>query len=262
MDYWQERLAASQLALTDKNRKQIEKQLKKYYGAAANRIIEDFERTYEKIESMREQGKEPTPADLYKLDKYWQAQGRLRHELQRLGEREVATMTKIFEINFFDIYYSFSLEGAKPFNTIDVMGARQIINQIWCADGKTWSQRIWDNIELLAETLNEELIHCVSSGKRITDLKNILQERFGVSYNRADALVRTELAHIQTQAAKKRYEDYGLEEYEFLADPDERTCSDCAALDGKRFRYAEMVEGKNAPPIHPNDRCCIVPIIP
>lgn len=261
MKYWQKRLANSQLALTDKNRKQIEKQLKKYYGRAAEKVVKDFETTYEKLLNTMGEGKEPTPADLYKLDKYWQAQGRLRHELQKLGEREVATMTKIFEINFFDVYYSFSLEGHTPFNTIDTAGALQLINQIWCADGKAWSQRVWDNVELLAETLNEQLIHCVATGKKPTELKNLLQERFGVSYSRADALVRTELAHIQTQAAKKRYEDYGLEQYEFLADTDERTCSVCSALDGKRFKYAEMVEGKNAPPLHPNDRCCIVPVV-
>lgn len=35
----------------------------------------------------------------------------------------------------------------------------------------------------------------------------------------------------------------------------------CAALDGKRFKLIEMKPGENAPPMHPNDRCCIIPVI-
>lgn len=52
-----------------------------------------------------------------------------------------------------------------------------------------------------SDTLNEHLIHCVATGKTPGELKKLLQEDFGVSYGRADSLVRTELAHIQTQAA-------------------------------------------------------------
>ena len=92
-------------------------------------------------------------------------------------------------------------------------------------------------------------------------LKNMLQHRFGVSYNNADMLVRTEAAHIQTQAAKQRYEDAGLRYYQFYADPDEKTCDECEHLHNKKFLYAEMKPGVNAPPMHPNDRCCIVPVV-
>jgi SPP1 gp7 family putative phage head morphogenesis protein len=135
--------------------------------------------------------------------------------------------------------------------------AQQMINQIWCADGKSWSQRIWENTELLAETLNEELIHCVVSGKKTTDLKNLLQERFNVSYARADMLVRTELAHIQTQAAQKRYEDYGVQEVEIWADEDERRCDVCGDLHEKKYPMGARVPI----PAHPNCRCCIVPVV-
>ena len=84
---------------------------------------------------------------------------------------------------------------------------------MWVADGKSWSQRIWDNIERLTDTLNEQLIHIVATGKKNTELVNALQDRFNVSYHRANTLVRTEIAHIQTEAAKKRYQDYGVEKH-------------------------------------------------
>ena len=266
MNYWQKRALNSQEQISKKSLKQIEAQLKKYYKGAAKKCIEDFEATYDKILATVEAGKQPTPADLYKLDKYWQAQAQMRRELQKLGDKEIKLLSEVFETNFFEVYYSLELPGVEDgrFNTVDTEIAQHVINQIWCADGKTWSDRIWQNTELLAETLNEQLIHCVTTGKKTTELKNLLQERFGVSYSRANTLARTEIAHIQTQAAKQRYQDYGLMEYEILGNDDD-SCGnhsvDCHEMDGKRFLYSEMTIGKNAPPFHPNCKCCIVPVI-
>ena len=255
--YWANRVEKAQNAITNKSQKQIEKQMKKYYATAAQKAITDFESVYNKILSTVEEGKEITPADLYKLDKYWQAQASLRQELQKLGEKQITLLTKNFELNFFDVYYSFALEGVEAFNTLDKAMVTQMINSIWVADGKQWSQRVWDNTERLAQTINDELINCVVAGRKTTDLKNMLQERFNISYRRADTLVRTELAHIQTEAAKQRYKDYGIQEVEVLVDADARTCDKCKALIGKRF----SVNATPPLPVHPNERCCLVPVI-
>lgn len=255
--YWAERMAKAQLAMTNKTLKKIEGQLARYYGIAAKRVIEDFEATYDKILAQQADGKQVTPADLYKLDKYWQAQGQMRQELQKLGERQISLLTKHFELNFFEVYYSINVEGATTFSTVDAAGARQLINSIWVADGKSFSQRVWDNTEKLVETLNEELILCVATGKKTTELKNKLQERFSVSYNNADMIARTELAHVQTEAAKRRYEDYGIQQVEIWADPDERTCEICGKLHQKKYPV-----GAHVPiPAHPRCRCCIVPVV-
>ena len=256
-NYWADRIARAQTAITSKNIKAVEKQLAKYYGAAAQNAIREFEIVYNNILLAAEEGREPTPADLYKLDKYWQAQGALRQELQKLGEKQISLLTKHFEINFFEIYYSFALEGEDAFSTIDTAGAMQMINQIWVADGKTYSQRVWDNIGRLTETLNNELINCVVTGKKTSQLKRQLQERFNVSYRRADTLVRTELVHIQTRAAEERYKSYGIEQVEVLVSIDDRTCDECAELDGQVF----PINAAPILPLHPNERCCLVPVI-
>lgn len=256
-NYWADRIARAQTAITSKNIKAVEKQLAKYYGAAAQNAIREFEIVYNNILLAAEEGREPTPADLYKLDKYWQAQGALRQELQKLGEKQISLLTKHFEVNFFEIYYSFALEGSDAFSTIDTAGAMQMINQIWVADGKTYSQRVWDNIGRLTETLNNELINCVVTGKKTSQLKRQLQERFNVSYRRADTLVRTEMVHIQTRAAEERYKSYGIEQVEVLVSIDDRTCDECAALDGQVF----PINAAPILPLHPNERCCLVPVI-
>ena len=257
MNYWQKRLIEAQNALTNKSIKETEKQLVRYYRQATRRVISDFEATYDKLLVTQLDGKEPTPADLYKLDKYWQMQGQMRQELRKLGERQIATLTKQFEIQFFDVYYSIAIEGATAFTTVDNAAVQQLINAIWVADGKSWSERIWQNTELLAATLNEEMITCVATGKKTTELKQILQERFDVSYNNADMLVRTEMAHIQTQAAQQRYRDYGIQEVEVFVDEDERTCPICAKHEGEKH----PINAQMPVPFHPRCRCCMLPVI-
>lgn len=258
MDYWQKRNLEAQQALQQKSEKQINKQLIKYYRSCMNSVIADFEATYDKLLAAKDN---PTPADLYKLDRYWQMQAQLAEKLQKLGDRQAALLSTQFTNEYLNVYEALAIPGDENFARIDTQAAQQAINRIWVADGKSWSQRIWSNTDLLKQTLNEQLLHCVVTGKKTTELKKLLQERFGVSYSRAATLVRTETCHIQTEAAKQRYENYGIQQYEFLADTDEKTCSICGQLDGKRFYFTEMQPGVNAPPMHPNDRCAIIPVI-
>ena len=257
MSYWYDRMADAQNRLTNKSIRQTEKQLKKYYQAAMEKTIADFEATYQKILDSVANGREPTPADLYKLDKYWQSQAQLKTQLQKLGDKQISLLSKEFEENWRKIYNSIAIPGSDTFNTVDDSQVQQMINSIWVADGKSWSERIWENTERLAAELNDGLIHCVATGKKSAELKKILQERFGVSYSSADSLVRTEMAHIQTEAARKRYEDAGVQEVEVYAPKDERQCDVCGKLHGKKF----SAFGTMPVPAHPRCRCCIIPVV-
>lgn len=257
MSYWQDRVANAQSAISKKSLKQIEKQMKLYYASTMKKTISDFEKTYEKILKQQEEGQQITPALLYKLDSYWQMQAQLRKDLQKLGDRQISLLSKQFELNFFEIYYSIGVPGMEAFNTIDSKMVQQMINSIWVVDGKSFSQRVWENTEKLAATLNEELIHCVATGSKTSQLKAVLQERFSVSYNNADMIARTELAHIQTQAAKQRYQDYGISKVQIWADEDERRCDVCGKLHEKIYPVGAAVPI----PAHPRCRCTIVPVV-
>lgn len=254
--YWQDRQADAMNRLSNKSIKEIEKQLKKYYLTAMNHAISDFEAVYDKLLATMEDGKAPTPADLYLLDKYWKAQGQLKQELQKLGDKQAELLSKKFEENFFEVYYSLAKDSSPSFGTVDIAKAQQIINQIWAADGKSWSSRIWKNTAKLAETLNEELVDAVINGKKTTDLKKKLQERFNVSYTQADSLVRTEIANIQVKAAEQSYKDAGIEYEQVWASEDERRCDVCGKLHEKKFPV-----GTAPIPAHPRCRCCVVPVV-
>lgn len=257
MGYWEERQAQTQANLTKKNIRETEKQLEKYYYSSMEKVIGQFEKTYTKYLLTIEEGKAPVPADLYKLDTYWRLQAQLRDELQKLGNKQAKLFSQKFMDEWREIYEAVALKDNLYFGTISKEAAEQMINQIWCADGLSWSSRIWKNTDLLQQELNEHLIDCVLTGKKTTELKNRLQERFGVSYNRADSIVRTEMAHIQTQAAKQRYLDSGIKEVEVIADWDERRCPICAKL----HHTIHPIVGKMPVPAHPRCRCCIVPVV-
>lgn len=257
LEYWQKRNLRTQRRLAKKTEEEIDEQLIKYYQRAVKRVVSDFEATYDKLLATIESGREPTPADLYKMDKYWQMQGQLQKELQKLGDYSLTLLQKQFVEQYMEVYESMNLPSTAVYGTMDNTMARQMINTVWCPDGKTWSQRIWDDMQLLTQTLNEELVHCVITGKKTSELKKLLQERFDVSYHAADRIARTEIAHIQTQAAQQRYKDYGIKQVEVWADKDERRCDVCGKLHKTRYPV-----GAHMPvPAHPNCRCTIVPVI-
>lgn len=257
MAYWDNRIAAAQDRVSQITAKRIAAKMRKYYKNLAQVTINDFEATYNKLLATVTAGQQPTPADLYKLDKYWQMQAQLEHRLKTLNARSYKLMFTEFKNNFMGVYESFDIKNLEAFSTIDDKAIEQVINQIWCADGKSWSQRIWENSAYLKQTLEEGLLQCVGAGKPSSYLKQLLMERFNVSYNRADVLARTELAHIQTQAAQQRYRDYGIREVELLVEPDARTCPICEKLSGKRY----SINDRMPVPLHPRCRCCMIPVV-
>jgi SPP1 gp7 family putative phage head morphogenesis protein len=257
MAYWQDRMHASQNAVSAKTQKEIDKHVRKYYQQISKQVIADYESLFNEVVAKQAAGEAISPATLYAMDKYWAMNAQLTKRLSKMGSKLQAMMTKLFQIAYWRSYNSIKIEGLKAFTTLDDAAVQQIINAVWCADGKSWSQRIWNNTALLQQTLDEQLIHCVVAGKKTTQLKELLQDRFNVSYGRADALVRTEIAHIQTEAAKQRYTDYGIQQVEIWADKDERRCDVCGKLHKKKYPVGAQVPI----PAHTNCRCCIVPVV-
>lgn len=256
-EYWAERQAKAQDRITELNQKQTEAQLKKYYRQSMNKAIGQFEKTYNTYLANVARGLENSPATLYRLDTYWQMQAKLREELKKLGDMQSELLSRQFIKEYIHIYKSAALHDGSAFSEVSPEAAEQIIKQIWCADGSSWTSRIWKNIDKLQEALNEGLVDSVISGANPEKLKHRLMEQFNVSYGRADNIVRTELTHIQAQAARQRYADAGIKEVQVWADKDERRCEICGKLHKQRFPV-----GAQMPiPAHPRCRCRIIPVV-
>ena len=255
--YWNDRQQASLRKITNKSQKEIDKKLKSYYRQLSRQIIGEYENLYNELLVKQANGEEISPATLYNMEKYYSMNAQIRKSLTRRGNHMIAMMSKIFEIVYKDSYNAINIKGLKAFSTMDEAAIQQVLNSIWCSDGLSWSKRIWNNMALLQQTLEEGLVESIVTGKKPTQLKQILQERFNVSYSRANTLVRTETAWIQNQACIARYKDYGVSQVQWWTDPDERTCKVCGKLHKNIYPI-----GANIPcPAHPRCRCTIIPVV-
>ena len=138
------------------------------------------------------------------------------------------------------------------FSKIDDNMVTALLNERW--SGKNYSQRIWGNTDILAESLSEIIGGAMVSGQSMQKTARQVRERFNVSKYYAERLVRTETNHFNNEADAMAYEEMDVDKYVFLATLDTRTSTICQNLDNKVFDLKDRQTGKNYPPMHPNCR--------
>lgn len=121
----------------------------------------------------------------------------------------------------------------------------------------TFSQRIWGNMQAFKAELDKLLVQTITQGKNPRDMARKLRNLFDSSKYEAERLMRTESARVQTAIQEKSYQEYGVEEYEYIAEP--TACKICLPLNGKTFKVKDMTSGQNASPMHANCRCSTAP---
>lgn len=127
---------------------------------------------------------------------------------------------------------------------------RTVINTAW--SGERFSTRIWNNRAALAERIRSGMEDMLVQGKGLSDMKAELMREFGVGYQTADTLLRTETNFVMNKAHVQRYKDYGLKKLEWVAKNREiKRCELCREGNGKIYRIYE------APvlPAHPRCGC-------
>jgi SPP1 gp7 family putative phage head morphogenesis protein len=86
------------------------------------------------------------------------------------------------------------------------------------------------------------------------------KSRLKGAYAKAVRLARTEFNFIANQATLNSYQNIGIEEYEILAELDNKTSDICLAFNGAIFKVDTAEVGVNYPPFHPNCRTTTVGI--
>lgn len=138
------------------------------------------------------------------------------------------------------------------FSTIDNNLIESLLNERW--SGKNYSQRIWGNTDILAESVSEVIGGAILSGQSLSKTTKQVRERFGVGKYYAERLVRTETSHFYNEADAMAYEEMGIDKYVFVAVLDNRTSPMCQEYDNKVLDYKDKQVGVNFPPLHPNCR--------
>lgn len=264
MTYWERRVAEQQDKLNRTTEKQIMKELEPLYKKALDEVYINMSLLLDKIEANPQKYDKESPLyhplEMYKYNRFNKLQESLKQTLTSLGNEEV----KVYKERFKEFYVREQELVDKSLGTsvpIDYAQSKSVIKSVWCADGKNWSDRIWEDKSKLASTLTEQLTRCVVLGIPRREISKEIQHRFNVSYHNANRLCRTELTYLQNQAALQRYKDLGIKQYKFVAELDERTSDICRSLNGNIYNIDNAVVGVNIPPLHVNCRSGIVPVI-
>ena len=80
---------------------------------------------------------------------------------------------------------------------------------------------------------------------------------FRSAQHRATLIARTETLRAHNEGRKVFYREVGIRKVKWLTAQDERTCPECAPLDGRVFR----IDDAPGPPKHPACRCSLVSVI-
>lgn len=264
-NYWQQREAEQRLRFQAKKEKEVAQKLGELYRASANKITDDMVKLYPLLLD------DNTLANnYYKYQRYFQLREYINQELSKLGNKELKELEKGLKE-----MYIYSMKKTLKGLKISANNNKELENVIkslwdnrtswketvWCQDGLNGAQRIAKQMTQLQNALERGMTDCVVRGVSKDELVKTLKSTFGVSYSEANRLARTELTYIQNQATKDSYLKAGVQEYEYLAEVDNRTSELCEELNGKRFNINAAIVGVNYPPMHPNCRSTVLAVI-
>lgn len=201
-----------------------------------------------------------SPAYQARMERLQQLQNQIDLTMQQVYKQEKVRNTswyldfanEAYYHSIFDIQQQTGL--AFGFSLVSADDIGRVINSKW--SGENYSSRIWRNTNTLAQTLKEELLLSLVTGRTDRETAEVISNKFASGASVARRLVRTESNYLAGEMSAIAYQDCGIEYYIYLAILDLKTCKeDCAPLDGKRFKVSEREPGKNYHPMHPWCRC-------
>lgn len=276
--YWSERQAKlnAQLekdetklnAKLEKEYKSIEAELEKEIGAyyskyGKDNVIEyrklllelpeaDKELLYKKMDAFAEKYPEyahlmPVRESIYKLNRLEGLEQDIyinQCEVGAITEKELKSHLERLALK------SYLAAGGR--NLLNVYAIEKLVNKKWL-DGGNFSTRIWGNVDLVANHLQNEFRNSIIRGDAYERNIQAMMRKFGVNRSNARRLIYTEGTFVMNEASMTAFEgDY--ERYKYSALMDSKTSSICRHLNGKVFKIKDREAGVNFPPMHPNCR--------
>lgn len=131
---------------------------------------------------------------------------------------------------------------------------KQFVDVPW-ANGKNFSQRIWENTDKLANYLNTDIAQGLARGDSYDRLAHNLRQRFSnISRNDAYRLIYTEGTYVMAESTMQPFvEDF--QKYRVSTVDDGKVCSICKAAATQAFDIKDRKPGVNFPPLHTWCRC-------
>lgn len=200
--------------------------------------------------------------DINKFNSYLKLMGNIQREIKNIGNLEEG----IIEIGLNRYNRKISKEFDKELGTeTEIDNTKKILDEVWAKDGLTISDRIWKNKAILINQISDGIVNIVAKGgsvhEAIEGIKQFTKVQSTKAYYVAKRLIHTEVNRLRNAMAIERYKQAGLSQYQFHTLGDDKVCEKCDSINNKIFDISDAEVGKNLPPIHPNCRCFITPII-
>ena len=112
----------------------------------------------------------------------------------------------------------------------------------------------------LKARMTRSLLTGAETGKGVREMTRQLIADTGIDKVSAERIVRTEIMNAYRDVNDEQFKRYGVQEEEWLAALDDRTCDECSALHGKRFPVGQRPHVHGGTDI--NCRCIMLPVIP
>lgn len=259
--YWEDRRIDEIKSFSDKKRYEIEKQLISLYKESNETITAKMQILLTQLLEEAKNGKTLSIGDLYQYNRYYKMIGQINNELKSLGSKEIKILDKELLSYAKDISVLLANTYELDYDVADIKAAKAIVERVWAPDGKQYSERVWEDKAKLLNVLQQGLFNVIVNGESNTKLavevKNIFSKEFAI----AKRLVNTEITYIQNATALDRYKKSGLTQYKYFTLSDDKVCSTCQKLDKQIYNIDYAKIGENCPPIHPNCRCFISPVV-
>ena len=193
----------------------------------------------------------------------------VKNSIETLRNKENEMLEDYLIKNYEDTYYHSLYEISKGLNlktsfaTLDRNKINQVIRKPWLKDGKTFSDRIWQDKEQLINTLRTKITQSFITGstldEAVEDISKFVSDKIKNKEYVARRLLETESAAYASKAQIEAFKSIDVEKYEIVATLDLHTSEICQEMDGKVFNISDYEVGVTASPFHCNCRSVIAP---
>lgn len=181
------------------------------FPEAKDKITQDFINVYNQMLSSLGEKQKSAPADLYKLNSYWELQKNVRESLQSFGEVINAQFNEQLRLVYIDIY-----EGCKPGEektcTVSEHTIQAVINKSRGRAAHNSQEYVWIHLTILWDKLFGDLMHCTIKNLSPENLLLRLQVQFDTTEKKMKTSFSDSATFIQTRAVIRRGKDDREEE--------------------------------------------------
>lgn len=173
------------------------------------------------------------------------------------------TLTTMFEESYYKSLFDQQqyVGYGTSFNRLSTNFIAAATSTKW--SGKNYSQILWgDHRVSLARYMDRIITTGVIEGKSNQIMTAELQKAMSTSSYNARRLIRTDASYVANRGSLLGYQEFGTEEYKFLATLDFKTSIICRDMDGRTFKVSAAKPGINIPPLHPFCRSTTAPHVP